>query len=89
MKSVAQSTIAALSTPPGAGGIAIIRLSGPEAHTIVRRVFHPWPENPENDLPLKILANGDLTKALKVKAAKFSKAAKEKIESAGGSCETL
>jgi tRNA modification GTPase len=47
MKSVAQSTIAALSTPPGAGGIAIIRLSGPEAHTIVRRVFHPWPENPE------------------------------------------
>jgi large subunit ribosomal protein L15 len=43
----------------------------------------------KNDLPLKILANGDLTKALKVKAAKFSKAAKEKIESAGGSCETV
>ncbi|MBQ2539124.1 MAG: tRNA uridine-5-carboxymethylaminomethyl(34) synthesis GTPase MnmE, partial [Bacteroidales bacterium] len=28
------STIAAISTPPGIGGIALLRLSGPEAHTI-------------------------------------------------------
>ncbi len=35
--------------------------------------------------PVKVLANGDLTKALTVKAHKFSTAAKEKIEAAGGS----
>lgn len=33
---------------------------------------------------IKILGNGELTKKLDVKAAKFTKAAKEKIESAGG-----
>jgi len=35
--------------------------------------------------PVKVLASGDLTKALTVKAHKFSTAAKEKIEAAGGS----
>ena len=34
--------------------------------------------------PLKVLATGDLTKAFTVKADKFSAAAKEKIEKAGG-----
>lgn len=33
---------------------------------------------------IKILGNGELTKKLDVKAAKFTKTAKEKIESAGG-----
>jgi len=37
-------TIAALSTPPGSGGIAIVRLSGPKAHVIVKQVFRPWPK---------------------------------------------
>ncbi len=37
-------------------------------------------------LPLKVLADGDLTKALTVKAVKFSAAAKAKIEAAGGTC---
>jgi large subunit ribosomal protein L15 len=36
---------------------------------------------------IKILANGELTKKLTVKAAKFSQAAKEAIEAAGGSTE--
>jgi len=40
-------------------------------------------------LPVKVLANGELTKALKVKADKFSKAAAEKIAAAGGSIEGL
>ncbi len=39
-------TIAAISTPPGAGGIAIIRLSGAAAHTIVRQVFRSLPVEP-------------------------------------------
>jgi len=38
-------------------------------------------------LPLKILGDGTVTKALQVKADKFSASAKEKIEAAGGSCE--
>ena len=36
--------------------------------------------------PLKILANGELTKKLNVTADKFSKSAREKIESLGGTC---
>ena len=36
---------------------------------------------------LKVLGNGEITKKLTVKAAKFSAAAKEKIEAAGGTTE--
>ena len=38
---------------------------------------------------VKVLAEGDLDKKLSVKAHAFSKAAKEKIESAGGSVEII
>ena len=38
---------------------------------------------------VKILGNGELTKKLTVKVTAFSAAAKEKIEAAGGSCETI
>ncbi len=34
-------TIAAIATPPGEGGIGIIRLSGPEAQAIALRIFRP------------------------------------------------
>ncbi|MBR3648676.1 MAG: 50S ribosomal protein L15 [Victivallales bacterium] len=43
----------------------------------------------KGDRPLKILADGDLTKALKVTADKFSAAAKQKIEAVGGSCTVI
>ncbi|MFQ5858387.1 MAG: tRNA uridine-5-carboxymethylaminomethyl(34) synthesis GTPase MnmE [Anaerolineae bacterium] len=33
-------TIAAIGTPPGQGGIGIVRLSGPEALPILKQVFH-------------------------------------------------
>ena len=36
---------------------------------------------------VKILGDGELTKALKIKAEKFSASAVSKIEAAGGSCE--
>lgn len=39
--------------------------------------------------PLKILGNGEITSALTVKAAAFTKSAREKIEAAGGTCELL
>ncbi|HIX71252.1 MAG TPA: 50S ribosomal protein L15 [Candidatus Enterococcus stercoravium] len=38
---------------------------------------------------IKVLANGELTKKLTVKAAKFSKAAEEAITAAGGSIEVI
>lgn len=38
---------------------------------------------------IKILGDGDVGKALTVKAHKFSKSAREKIEKAGGSCEEI
>jgi large subunit ribosomal protein L15 len=38
---------------------------------------------------VKILGNGELTKNLTVKAAKFTAAAKEKIEKAGGKVEVM
>ena len=43
----------------------------------------------KKDLMLKVLANGEITKALVVKAEKFSAAAQAKIEAAGGKCEVI
>ena len=39
--------------------------------------------------PLKVLGNGELKVKLKVEAHAFTNAAKEKIESLGGSCEII
>jgi len=39
--------------------------------------------------PVKILARGDVSKKLTVRAHGFSAAARQKIEAAGGTCETL
>ena len=43
----------------------------------------------KSDTIVKILANGEITKALTVKAAKFSAAAAEKIQAAGGKIEIV
>ena len=40
-------------------------------------------------LPIKILANGEITKAVTVKAEAFSAAAVAKIEAAGGKTEVI
>ncbi len=40
-------------------------------------------------LPIKVLADGELSKALTVKADKFSAAAKQRLEAAGGSAEVV
>ena len=42
----------------------------------------------DTNLPLKVLGEGDLSKKFTIKAAKFSTAAKKKIEDAGGSATT-
>lgn len=43
----------------------------------------------KNNVGLKVLGDGEITVALKVKAAKFSASAKEAIEKAGGTAEVL
>jgi large subunit ribosomal protein L15 len=40
-------------------------------------------------VPVKVLGDGDLSKALTVHAHAFSSSAREKIEAAGGSCQVL
>jgi large subunit ribosomal protein L15 len=40
-------------------------------------------------LPVKVLGDGELTKALKVKAHAFSQSAREKIQALGGTCEEI
>ena len=35
------STIAAIATPPGQGGIAVVRLSGPDSYRVAEQVFRP------------------------------------------------
>lgn len=39
--STSSDTIAAIATPPGLGGIAILRVSGPEALVVLRALFRP------------------------------------------------
>jgi large subunit ribosomal protein L15 len=39
--------------------------------------------------PVKVLGGGEVEKALRVRANKFSKSARAKIEAAGGTCEEL
>jgi large subunit ribosomal protein L15 len=41
------------------------------------------------DVPVKILGRGELTKRLTVHAHAFSKTARERIESAGGTCQVI
>jgi large subunit ribosomal protein L15 len=41
------------------------------------------------DVPVKVLAKGELSKALTVHAHAFSATARERIEGAGGSCKTV
>jgi large subunit ribosomal protein L15 len=41
------------------------------------------------DVPVKVLGDGELSKPLTVHAHRFSKPAREKIEAAGGTCQTI
>jgi tRNA modification GTPase len=52
-------TIAAISTPPGAGGIGIIRISGNESRTILQTIFTP--ANPPCSLDSHRLYYGTIT----------------------------
>ena len=41
------------------------------------------------DIPVKVLGNGEISKALTVAAHGFSKSAREAIEAAGGTCQLI
>lgn len=41
-------TIAAIATPPGVGGIAVVRISGSGAYSVAEAVFRP--KNPNKSL---------------------------------------
>src|SRR5215217_987694 len=43
----------------------------------------------KRDVPVKVLGRGELSKALTVHAHGFSKAAREKVEAAGGTCQLI
>ena len=53
-------TIAAISTPAGAGAIGILRLSGPRAADIARACFKPLASKALTDHPVRCLVYGDL-----------------------------
>ncbi|MBS7262939.1 MAG: tRNA uridine-5-carboxymethylaminomethyl(34) synthesis GTPase MnmE [Eubacteriales bacterium] len=66
-----EDTICALATPPGEGGIAVIRISGPEAETVLYRVFRPFSGQiplAERRMTLGIVADADKAMAVVMRA---------------------
>lgn len=53
-------TIAAVATPYGKGGVAVIRLSGEEADAIATRLFRPRSGKPLSDYPPRQAVWGDI-----------------------------
>ncbi len=53
-------TIVAVATPPGVGGVAIVRLSGPESQSIGRRIFVIPGEPSAQEWPSHLLRYGRL-----------------------------
>ncbi len=53
-------TIAAISTPMGKGGVALIRLSGPDAMTIAQKVFAPKDGKPLSQHPPRMAVYGGI-----------------------------
>ena len=71
---------------------SIEELAGVEAGTVVDYDYvmaNSLAKQVKDNSGLKVLGSGELTNALTVKAAKFSASAKEAIEKAGGTAETL
>lgn len=52
--------IAAISTPPGKGGVSVIRLSGDGAFEIAEKVFYPKSKKRLSEYPPRMLVYGDI-----------------------------
>ena len=53
-------TIAAISTPRGKGGVALLRVSGPDALTVASRVFQPKNHKKLEELALRTAVYGEI-----------------------------
>jgi tRNA modification GTPase len=53
-------TIVAVATAPGRGALAIVRVSGPRAHAIVRATLDRWPDGPRS-VVVSLLRDGSGT----------------------------
>ena len=53
-------TVCAISTPPGKGGVALIRLSGTDAFAIADRVFRPRSGKRLSEHPVRMQVYGDI-----------------------------
>lgn len=74
MRPYSSDTICALSTPPGIGGLAVVRISGPEAIAIAERCFHgkrPLSEVPSHTIHYGQFLRSDGSVADYVTAAVF------------------
>ena len=60
-----------------------------EANTVVTTELLMETRLVRRKLPIKILGNGEIDRALTVQAGKFTKTAQEKIEKAGGKVEVI
>ena len=57
-------TIVAIATPPGRGGIGVVRLSGPEAHAVARRLLtHGGPLEPRRATFTTAVAGADRSRS--------------------------
>jgi len=62
-------TIVAIATPPGRGGIGVVRLSGPEAHAIAQRVTtHREAFEPRHATLTKVRLKPEVTTEVRLKA---------------------
>lgn len=53
-------TIAAIATPPGRGGVGIVRVSGPAAERVVRTLVPDWPDDqPSHQLRLSTILDAE------------------------------
>lgn len=59
-------TVAAISTPPGKGGVSVIRISGEDAVLIAERVFRPRSKKAVSSLPSRYAVYGDIMLGEKV-----------------------
>ncbi len=53
-------TVAAISTPPGKGGVSVIRISGDDAIAVAQRVFRPKSKKAVSSLPSRHSVYGDV-----------------------------
>ncbi|MBQ2876894.1 MAG: tRNA uridine-5-carboxymethylaminomethyl(34) synthesis GTPase MnmE [Clostridia bacterium] len=73
-------TVAAISTPPGKGGVALIRMSGSEANKIAERVFITASGKPYSEIKPRVQTYGFITDLAEPKASEGNSQAEKTPE---------